>query len=361
MIKDEKNFLYKEGMFGGREAILVNPAHSDAGWTKDNLFNRSAIYDKHTGEILSLSFPKFFNANQALDLYPNPEDYYDWVIEDKLDGSLCAIDNVDGEITMRTRGAFCYTHQKNADDFKLIFEKYPKVMDMVTNDTDCTYIFEIITPNNRIVLQYDEVDFVFIGCIDKKHKMLHNSGYLNYMADIYGLKRPKKYDFKSLSDVAAIVKEWRDKEGVVISYNNDQNKVKLKADRYNFLHRILTGVRSTNDILDKFFELGCPMYNAFYKYYETEYDYEIAEELKDSLLKVDWSYLIYCMKHLGIKCFIWNGVDKVSSRKDKALKIIEEYGDRPLLKSLAFNTLDGRSVDNKLVRKIMKQSLEDEK
>jgi hypothetical protein len=241
----------------------------------------------------------------------------------------------------------------------LIFEKYPDLEQMLRNYEGRTVIFEIITPNNRIVLQYNEVDFVFIGLIDKKHKVLYGPNHLDIVADVYGLKRPKKYDFKSLSDVAAIVKEWRDKEGVVISYNNGQNKVKVKADRYNFLHRILTGIRSNSDILDKFFELGYPSYSDFYKYYETEFDYEIAEDLKESLSDVVYAYFSFYLNHCGITLFI-DEISLTETRKDKALKIIEKYGDKPLLKSLAFNTLDNKPVDNKLVRKIMEQFLEDE-
>ena len=281
MIKDEKNFLYKEGMFGGREAILVNPSHSDDGWTKDNLFNRSAIYDKHTGEILSLSLAKFFNVGQSPDLYPNPEDYNDWVIENKLDGSLVAIDKIDGEILMRTRGAFCYTHQKNADDFKLIFEKYPNVQALMDRYPEYTMIFEIVTPNNRIVLHYEDVDFIFIGAIHKKNKITMPIDWLDYLAQRHFLKRPKKYDFKSLSDVATIVKEWRDKEGVVISYNGGANKVKLKADRYCFLHYVLSGYCNKNKQIDHYFDVGCDL---------SKIDYEIYTTLKKDFDAIDEKY-----------------------------------------------------------------------
>jgi hypothetical protein len=45
-------------------------------------------------EVLSSGFPKFFNAGEKPDAYPNPDKYKDWTIGTKIDGSLMNVDFV---------------------------------------------------------------------------------------------------------------------------------------------------------------------------------------------------------------------------------------------------------------------------
>lgn len=360
MKQDLDNFSYRSGTFGGRDAILVNPNHSDGGWTKDNLHLRSVIYDAKTEEILSMGFFKYFNYGQAPDLYPNPEDFDDWYINTKIDGSTLVMDFLDNDILMRTRGIFDYRTQKNADDFPLIFEKYPNVDALMTRHRDYTMLFEIVTPNNRIVINYPEVDFYFIGAVHKPTMTMMDGNWLDELARIYRLQRPKKYSFKSLEDVSNIIKEWRDEEGVVVSYNNGLNKIKFKADRYCFLHRVMSGIRSVDDVLDKFIESGYPAYKPFFDYYVENFDYEIALELDHIIKDVMNAHDAYQISMDALALDV-NQAAKYETRKDQAECIMGFYENQPLIKGVAFKLLDGKELDDKTIRKLMKGYIEDEK
>lgn len=347
-----EHFNLTEGDFCGREAVLVTPAHSDAGWTRDNLSYRSIVFDKNTNEVLSHSFPKFFNEGQSPELYPNPLDFDDWAIYEKIDGSTLILDLVDGHVSMRTRGILNYKTQLNFADFTLLFIKYPGVERLLKlGGNFYTLLFEIVTPNNKIVIDYgSEVDFYFIGSIAKNSGEICDEFMLDSLARTYSLKRPRKYDFKDMDDLKSIVKAWKTDEGVVITYNEGQNKIKVKADRYCFLHSIMSGLLSKKDIVDKFISLNYINREDFFNWYLTEFDYEIAVMLRDSINDVCDRYNKLREKMEKVEQFV-DKIDKGFSRREQAEEIMLNYSD--WRRGHAFSTLDGKPADKNMMKKLL--------
>ena len=118
---EESGFQLHPHTFCGVQSILVTPK-INAIWTSDNLYNRSLIADLQ-GNVLSCGWPKFFNSEEKPHLYPNPEHHKDWVIQEKLDGSLVIVDFVNNTFSMRTRGTVSHVVQENYKDFDLLPEK----------------------------------------------------------------------------------------------------------------------------------------------------------------------------------------------------------------------------------------------
>jgi hypothetical protein len=345
-----EGFKLVEGKFCGREAVLINPFHSDAGWTANNLNFRSIVIDKNTNEVLSNSFPKFFNEGQSPELYPDPLKFNDLEIIEKIDGSTLILDYVDGVYSMRTRGIINYITQVNSTDFDELFVKYPLALDLSKSNPNITFLFEIVTPNNRIVIDYgDKVDFYFIGGVNKKNGELLTESALDKIADAYSLKRPKRYDFNNIDDLREIVKNWKSGEGVVVTYNKGQNKIKIKSDKYCFLHRIMSGLCSKKNILDKFIELGFPTYLEFFKFYETEFDYEIAEKIKDDMLLVVNAYNRVLDSLKKINKFVDGLRGESFGRKEQAVEITKHWSDWRA--GVAFKILDNKEIEEKFIKK----------
>lgn len=349
---DRAQFNFKEGVFCGRESTLVNPRASDGDiWTPDNLHNRSAIYDNETGELLSCSFFKFFNNSQAQHLYPDPNDFTDWYIESKEDGSTCIVDYHNNQFNIRTRGCISYLQQDNRDDFEELPKLYPKAYPMISNNKDYTFLFEILTPNRRIVLPQKKIDFIFIGAINKKTLTYLTPQELDTLAIAADLKRPKRYQFSTIKEICETVTPWEGIEGVVLNYNNGQNKVKFKSDWYKLKHRLISGFTNIKNLIEMFVKLGCPSEQEFFNQIKEEIDFETASDLEPQIKNICDSFSL--IKEKQQKCRDLIERIKGLSRKEQALDITQHYSD--WRRAYSFSLLDGREMDDKMLAKVIEE------
>jgi hypothetical protein len=350
-------FNVKSVRFCGLEAYLITP-EIDAKWNINNLFYRSLIVDKD-GEVLSSGWPKFFNYGEKPECYPKIEEYNDIRFIDKIDGSLVICDYVNEQFSMRTRGTASYNTLPNAKDFELLLKKHPKVLDVLKDNQHLSLLFEIVTPNNVIVVRPKEVEFYFIGAINKNGMVIvSNQDLTNIWRKIGPVPVPKSYEFnnfKNLSEIAGHIKNWKGKEGIVISYNNNQNRIKLKSDWYLFIHRVKSELNSENNLIEYYVESNMPDKDEFAKKIETDFDFEIAEQLKDLIIKI-------CKAGEKTKQDIENMKDFVHSirgfenRKQKAEHINITYGHSNR-SSFVFNLLDGKELSNSQFIKLINQNI----
>jgi T4 RnlA family RNA ligase len=333
------------------DSFLITP-EIDAKWNNKNLHFRSLITDK-VGNVLSSGFPKFFNYGEKPECYPKPEKYQDWKILNKLDGSLLIADLVNGVFSMRTRGTASYITQENYKDFELLPAKYPKIPEFLKYNQHYSLLFEILTPNNVIVVRPKEVEFYFLGAISKETlEMANGEDLLTIWKQIGCPPVPEQYEFSSAMDLSSLsetVKYWKGKEGVVLVYNNGQNRIKLKSDWYCQLHRIKSQLSSTNNLVEYYVQNKMPSYEDFYQKIETDFDFEIAEQLKDQLLKISETGE-KCKKDVANMKDFCCSIRSFETRKQQAEHILMTYKTRS---SYVFNLLDGKELTdaqwNKLI------------
>jgi len=349
----EDGFLNIEGDFCGRKARLTIPAKAGATWTKYNLHFRSLITDCESGEVLDIGFNRFCNLGETPGLYPNPDNYKDYCIETKLDGSTCIFTYFNGQLSIRTRGSFSYLSQANCKDFELIYSLYPKFLEFIKNHPDCSFLTEITTPNNIIVKKYDTVDFTLIGIRNKLDLSYWNYDELNKVAKITDIPRPKIFNFKNLLDIVETVKLWKNEEGVVLSFGGFQHRVKIKADFYCHLHRIKSELNSGDNLIDLFIKIGCPSYQDFFGYIEDTFDYEIANNFRANISKISDAYKKVKEILQGITKSIEN-IRKMSSRREQAEFIINSWGQTART-DIAFLILDNRKLENRHIKKLIFQ------
>jgi hypothetical protein len=355
----ESNFNISAVKFCGLDCHLITP-QIDAKWSKDNLFFRSLITDKE-GNVLSCGFPKFFNHGEKEDCYPNPEKFNDWKCEDKIDGSLLIADYVNEQFSMRTRGTVSYITQENSKDFELLPEKYPKIVEFLKENQHLSLLFEIVTPNNVIVIRSKEIEFYLIGAINKNGMSAASSKDLtDIWRKIGPISIPQSYKFldtNSISKIAETIKNWKGKEGIVVSYNNGQNRIKLKSDWYLFCHRVKSQLSSKNNLIEFYIEKEMPSSEDFYKIIETEFDYEIATQLKEDIEKI-------CEAGKKAKKYIDNilevvhDIRKAKTRKEQALMIKRNFKENS---SFVFCVLDSKIITKDQWTKLINQNYESQR
>ena len=353
---EEGCFHINPHTFCGLDCYLIVP-QIDAKWNPDNLHLRSIITDKE-GEVLSCGFPKFFNYQEKPDCYPDPQDFNDWCVETKLDGSLLIADYVNGQFSMRTRGTVSYKIQENAKDFELLLEKYPQIKNYLSNNNHYSLLFEIVTPNNVIVIRPQEVKFYFLGAVDKRTlKLVHGgSDLLEIWRDLGCPPTPTRYQFgnlKDLSQIVNLVKGWKGQEGIVLTYNKGQNKIKIKSDWYLWIHRVKSQLNSENNLIEYYIEKEMPSHEEFFKSIETEFDFEIATQLSSLMEKIVEAGE-KTKKHIKkIEEFV-HEIHNFPSRREIAQAIKNNHKESS---ALAFSILDEKMITPKQYFDLIKQNL----
>lgn len=205
----------------------------DAHWNETTMLCRGLVTDSNYN-IVARGLPKFFNyEEQRTDI---PKDLYQTTIYEKLDGSYIQLFFYNGEWEVMSKGSFI---SEQADWAREVFnEKYPQYKDL---DTTLTYCFELIHPQNRIVVDYgDTKDLVYITSFDTNGKEYESS------LDEVGFNVVQKYNDKF--DYDYLKQDSDNSEGWVVKFSNGE-RCKVKFEEYKRLHRIITNT-TTYDIWD---------------------------------------------------------------------------------------------------------------
>lgn len=190
-------------------------------WDDITLQTRSLVTHRKTGKVVARGFPKFFN-------YEDPKcDMPDLSIGgqlfEKLDGSFIMLFNFEGHWVICSKGSFDTEQSAWATE-------YLSTYDFTMLDDSLSYCFELIHPQNRIVVDYGErFECILTGIFDKG-------------GNEYGLKTwnnfkrvrtfPFNANFKELQD-----EDVENKEGYVFRMNNGY-RGKIKYAEYKKLHFI---------------------------------------------------------------------------------------------------------------------------
>jgi RNA ligase len=191
---------------------------------------RGLIIQQDTGVVVARAFPKFFNHNEpmaeGLDM-TGPV-----AVTDKLDGSLGVLYPVPGGHAIATRGAFTSEQAQHANHVwknRYAFRWHPC--------PGFTYLFEIVYPENRIVVDYGAMDdLVLLGSVYIERGQSYGPDTL------HGWPGPvaETFPYESLTE-ALSAPPRPGREGLVVHFLDSDQRVKIKQDDYIQLHRIITG------------------------------------------------------------------------------------------------------------------------
>jgi RNA ligase len=197
-------------------------------WNEVTLQCRGLILNGN-GEVVARPFRKFFNLEEVNELPAEPFEVYE-----KMDGSLGILYWAGEGAFVATRGSFTSDQSRKAN--QILHAKYGQVLPRLNREH--TYLFEIIYPENRIVVDYGpQEDLVLLAVIDTV------TGEELPLPEV-GFPVVERYD--GLTDMAAIRGlAAANKEGFVIRFESGY-RIKIKFAEYVRLHRIITKVSSRN-------------------------------------------------------------------------------------------------------------------
>lgn len=200
-------------------------------WNETTEQCRGLIINKDE-EIISRCFRKFFNyqeIKQKADLLFEHKTPYK--IYEKYDGSLGISYFIKEKPFIATRGSFSSDQSIIAN--KILQEKNIKL------DPNLTYLFEIISPENKIVVNYgDKKELVLLAIIETKTNKELELEYYNpgfFSCDVYE---------QSIGEILNSKKE--NFEGYVVKFENNF-RFKIKLPEYVRLHKIIFNL-STKEI-----------------------------------------------------------------------------------------------------------------
>lgn len=239
------------------------------------------------GELMNFPFERFFNYHEA---ECDSVDIENAEILEKLDGSLISVWHDGSKWEVTTRGSF-YPNE-NAHNFKetfmRLFEEFDKLM------PGYTYMFELISKDNRIVTKYDSERVVLIGARDLGNLNELNQKELDQIAEDLIVDRPKRFKASNIDECRKLFDGLSDDEEGLVIIDKDFNRFKLKQESYLKMAKIIS--LKSQDVLD--YMLGR---------LELDADFTDMPELKEKIKQVqniyievkDYSELIYDkIKHI---------------------------------------------------------------
>lgn len=224
------------------ERVILNYCQINS--PKENQIVREcrALTVTKQGELVARSFPRFFNAGEALSITRN----FNWQsckAWDKLDGSLIKIFYWKNAWRIQTRHSFA--------DSKIQEQPYTweALVRKCLNNTDfwkfeesfrhVTFVCELCSPYNQVVTFYPEPIIYLLSGFERSTEL--DDEVVDGIAKDLKIARPQQHLFYSLSDAQSYIEEQAklDKtfEGVVLK-DDSGLRLKVKSPQYLALSRM---------------------------------------------------------------------------------------------------------------------------
>jgi len=208
----------------------------EALWDEITLEVRGLILDSK-GNIIARPFDKFFNYEELVSGDENkrlkiriPNERVKRITE-KIDGSLGILyKGLDGKHYIATRGSFNSDQAIKANE--ILNKKY--------NNEDFmdgyTYLFEIIYPENRIIINYGETEDLILLAVRNNKTGEYLDLYENFDSSNFNLVVSIE-----TTDYCNLTKENKiNNEGYVIEFESGF-RMKMKFEEYVRLHKFVSG------------------------------------------------------------------------------------------------------------------------
>lgn len=214
-------------------------------WTSTTRKCRGLVVDG-SQEIVGWCMQKFFNANEHIDgrPYAPPLPIEPFETFPKIDGSMGTVFHYGGKWLAATKGGFRSEQAAWA-------QRWLDARDLSALPTDCTFVTEIVYPENRIVVDYGPLSSLVLLTVFGPDGAEHGPGdYHRQWSEMGGgiilpatpasLSKILFYAQRN-RDVHGAAKKGTEAEGYVIRYEHGL-RVKVKFTDYVHLHRTVTSL-----------------------------------------------------------------------------------------------------------------------
>ena len=201
-------------------------------WDDVTMMCRGLIVDAISKEIVAQPFKKFFNIEEHVAKGLPIPDEAPYILK-KLDGSLGILYWNEGKPWIATRGSFKSEQAIWATDW------LRENIDCSKFDKNLTYLFEIIIPWNKIVVNYNFSGLILIDVLNT------HTGLRGTKVPIpKELRTVEYYESKDGQTSYEQLKKLNtpNEEGFVLFYPTTELRLKIKFEDYVKLHKIITGL-----------------------------------------------------------------------------------------------------------------------
>lgn len=192
--------------------------------------------------VVARAFPRFFNYGECLQLH----EQFNWdnfVVEEKVDGSLMLIYFHNGEWCVNTRGSFAKgiveakLSPKTWEEFFWECVDREKVNNLL--EPGKTLVFEFKSIYNKVVITHKVPHVTLLGIFPNSVQGECTRSYCDMIAERLGVSRPSYFSFKNIDEIVKYVNEQEGHlfEGVVLKDINGM-RIKVKNLKYLALHRL---------------------------------------------------------------------------------------------------------------------------
>ena len=252
--------ISRDVMFG-RKLIMFKYSQIDSDFNIELVREcRGIILDEDTLEVICHPFNKFGNYGES---YCPDIDWKSCYVTEKLDGSLVKLSRIGDNILWSTNGTIdaykaplveqigCIAKSFGELAWYAILENYCKARDLSVSDCidpdivkdwlksiikpGFTYMFELTSPYNKVVVTWHKTELHFIGCRDNEsgQEIFFGDHELSKIFDI-----PKIFPLRSVDECIKAASELDvNAEGYVV-VDKDFNRVKIKSPTYVALHHM---------------------------------------------------------------------------------------------------------------------------
>lgn len=212
---------------------------------------RGIIFRKFDMKPVCVPFYKFFNIQENLASYIN---WNTVQVQQKIDGSLIKI-WYDNEWHISTSGttdarnaplaetALIMDNCKFSNYAELFVSVFPQKLFYDTLQTNKTYMFEIVSPFNRVVIPYSETKIYHVGT--------RNNDTLEESDDDINIEKPQTYRLNTATQCLQAVQDLPFSDEGYVVVDNHWNRVKIKSSAYVAAHHLKNnGVITMSRIVD---------------------------------------------------------------------------------------------------------------
>lgn len=225
--------------YEGKPLFIAN--YSDAAqyrnyWNDVTLNCRGLIYDDDLN-VIARPWKKFFNLGDAKAPWINFDDRVE--VTDKMDGSLGILYVYDGRPFISTRGSFHSEQATWATKHIRNIHHYDLGLLNLLAAREYTFLFEIVYPKNRIVVDYGTFEgLVLLGAVHIESGHYEGPNTAAALLNWPGLTT-EVMPYTSINDVLAAT-DRENTEGYVIRQGD--HMVKWKRPDYIELHRLISNL-----------------------------------------------------------------------------------------------------------------------
>lgn len=204
--------------------------------------SRGIILDEENDyKVVCKAFNKFFNYGESLAAN------IDWEtakIQEKIDGSIVKlwwsdrlkkwIVSTNGTIYAENASVM-FPSEKIKNFYDMFIKAYSTKELMDEPLRKSTHVFELVGPENRVVIPYSEIELYYLISIN-------NENFVEFKDECFkNFKKPKEYSFNSLEETIEFTKTkefntFRN-EGFVVK-DAYYNRIKIKTEDYLRIHRM---------------------------------------------------------------------------------------------------------------------------